>query len=80
LLELSINQLIYIYLLGGPAVMANEAEKGGEFQYLGGNITGKFLEVREDPPGSELGMHRVIRDLFSRSDSLAGYPDFKAAK
>jgi hypothetical protein len=25
--------------------MADQAEKGGEFQYLGGNITGRFLEV-----------------------------------
>jgi len=30
---------------GGPAVMSDQAEKGGDFQYLGGNITGKFLEV-----------------------------------
>ena len=28
-------------------MMSDQAEKGGDFQYLGGNITGKFLEVRE---------------------------------
>ncbi len=33
---------------GGTAVMSNQAEKGGNFQFLGGNITGKFLEVKED--------------------------------
>jgi hypothetical protein len=33
---------------GGTAVMSDQAEKGGNFQFLGGNITGKFLEVKED--------------------------------
>ncbi len=28
--------------------MSDQAEKGGNFQFLGGNITGKFLEVKED--------------------------------
>ncbi len=28
--------------------MSDQAEKGGSFQFLGGNITGKFLEVKED--------------------------------
>lgn len=38
------KEMIQIFT-GGPAVMSDQAEKGGEFQYLGGNITGKFLEV-----------------------------------
>ncbi len=28
--------------------MSDQAEKGGNFQFLEGNITGKFLEVKED--------------------------------
>lgn len=38
------REMIQIFT-GGPAVMSDQAEKGGTFQFLGGNITGKFLEV-----------------------------------
>jgi len=38
------REMIQIFT-GGTAVMSDQAEKGGNFQFLGGNITGKFIEV-----------------------------------
>lgn len=44
---------------GGPAKMAETAEKGGDFELLGGGISGKYIEVKHEP----LTNHWPLRGL-----------------